>query len=156
MQSSCNPYQIIHIFHRTRKKMLTYKFKFSHSSCLTLCDSMNRRTPGLPVHRQLPEFTQTHVHWVSDAIQTSYSVVSISSRLQAFPRSGSFPSSQFFASGVQSIGVSASVSVLPINVQELFPLGWTGWIALQSKRLSKVYFNTTVQKHQFFSDQLSL
>ena len=72
-----------------------------------------------------------------------------------FPASGSFPMSQFFSSGGQSIGVSASTSVLPMNTQEWSPLGWTGWISLQSKGLSIVFSNITVQKHQFFSTQLS-
>ena len=76
--------------------------------------------------------------------------------LQSFPASGSFPMSEPFASGGQSIGVSASSSVLPMNIQDLFPLGWTGWICLQSKGLSRVFSNTTVQKHKFFSTQLSL
>ena len=80
----------------------------------------------------------------------------ISSCLQSFPASESFPVSQFFASGCQRIGVSASASVLPMNIQDWFPLGWTGWISLQSKRLSRVFSNTTVQKHQFFGAQLSL
>ena len=84
---------------------------------------------------------------------TSSSVVPFSSCLQSLPASGSFPMRQFFASGGQSIG--ASGSVLPMNVQAWFPLGWTGWISLQSKKLSRV-FNTTVQKHQFFGAQLSL
>ena len=86
----------------------------------------------------------------------SSSAVPFSSRLQSFPASGSFQMSQFFASGGQSIGVSASISVLPMNIQDWFPLGWTGWISLQSKGLSRVFSNTTVQKHQFFSAQLSL
>ena len=73
-----------------------------------------------------------------------------------FPSIRSFPMSQFFSSGGQSIGVSASASVLPMTIQDWFPLGWTGWISLQSKGLSKVFSNTTVQKHQFFSAQLSL
>ena len=72
------------------------------------------------------------------------------------PASGSFQMGQFFASGGQSFGVSASTSVLPMNTQDLFPLGWTGWISLQSKGLSRVFSNTTVQKHQFFCAQLSL
>ena len=86
----------------------------------------------------------------------SSSVIAFSSWLQSFPASGSFPLSQFFASGGQSIGVSASASVLPMNIQDWFHLGWTGWISLQSKGLSRVFSNTTVQKHQFFSAQLSL
>ena len=84
----------------------------------------------------------------------SSSVVPFSSWLQSFPASGSFPMSQFFASGGQSIGVS--VSVLPMNIQDWFPLGWTGWISLHSTGLSRVFSNTTVQKHQFFSARLSL
>ena len=84
------------------------------------------------------------------------SVVPFSSCLQSFPASGSFPMSQFFTSGGQSIGVSASASVLPMNIQDWSPLGWTGLISLQSKGLSRVFSNTTVQKHQFFSAQLSL
>ena len=86
----------------------------------------------------------------------SSSVVPFSSCLQSFPASGSFPVSQFFTSGAQSIGFSASASVLPMNIQDWFPLGLTGWISLQSKGLSRAFSNTTVQKHQFFSAQLSL
>ena len=123
---------------------------------LTLCDPMNCSMPGLPVYHQLPEFTQTHVHWVGDAIQPSHPAVPFSSCLQSFPASGSFQVSQFFASGGQSIGVSASVSVLPVNIQDWFPLGCTGRISLQSKGLSRVFSNTTVQKHPFFGTQLSL
>ena len=116
---------------------------------------MNSSTPGLPVHHQLPEFTQTHVHRIGDAIQPSHPVVPFSSCLQSFPESGSFQMSQFFASGDQSIGASASVSVLPMNIWDWFILGLTGLISLQSKGLSRVFSNTTVQKHQFFSPQLS-
>ena len=86
----------------------------------------------------------------------SSSVVPFSFRPQSFPASESFPKSQFFASDGQSIGVSASTSVLPMNTQDWSLLGWTGWISLQSKRLSRVFSNTTVQKHQFFGAQLSL
>ena len=86
----------------------------------------------------------------------SSSVIPFSSCLLFFPASGSFPVSQFFASGGQSIGASASASVLPVNIQDWFPLAWTGWISLLSKGLSRVFSNTTVQKHQFFSTQLSL
>ena len=85
----------------------------------------------------------------------SSSVIPFSSCPQSFPASGSFPMNQFFIPGDQSIGVSASVSVLPMNIQDWFPLGWTGWISLQSKGLSRV-FNSTVQKHQCFSVQPSL
>ena len=86
----------------------------------------------------------------------SSSVVPFSSCPQSFPTSESFQISQLFASSGQNIGVSASTSVLPMNTQDWFPLGWTGWISLQSKGLSRIFSNTTVQKHQFFSAQLSL
>ena len=125
--------------------------------CLTLCNPMNRSTSGLLVHHQLPQFTQTHVHWVYDAIQPPHPLSSpFSSCLQSFPASGSFPMSQLFASDGKSIGVSASTSVLPMSIQDWFALGWTGWISLQSKGLSRVFPNTTVQKHQFFGAQLPL
>ena len=92
--------------------------------------------------------------WWHPAI--SFSVVPFSSCLQSFPASESFPLSQFFASDGQSMGVSASASVLPMNIQDWFPFGWTGLISLQSKGLSRIFSNTTVQKHQFFGAQLSL
>ena len=86
----------------------------------------------------------------------SSSVIPFSSWYQSFPASESFPMSQFFTSGGWNIEVSASGSVFPMNIQDWFPLGWTGWISLQSNRLSRVFSNTTVQKHQFFGAQLSL
>ena len=92
--------------------------------------------------------------WCHPTISTS--VVPFSSYFQYFPAPGAFPMIQSFTSGIQCIGVSASASVLPMNNQEWFPLGWTGWISLQSKGLSRVFYNTTVQKHQFFNAQLSL
>ena len=91
--------------------------------------------------------------WCHPAISSS--VVPISSHLQSFPASGSFHMSQLFTSGGQNIGVSASKSVIPMNIQNWFPLGWTGWISLQSKGLSRVFSNTAVQKYQFFHIQLS-
>ena len=120
----------------------------------TLCNSMDCSTPGLPVYHQLPGSTQTHVHWVGDAIQPSHPLSPPSP--PALNLSRSFQISQLFASGGQSIGVSASTSVLPMNTQDWSPLEWTDWISLQSKGLSRVLSNTTVQKHQFFSTQLSL
>ena len=86
---------------------------------------------------------------------TSSSIVPFSSCPQPLPASGSFPMSQLFTSGGQSIGVSASASVLPVNTQDWSPLGWTGWISLQSKGLARVFSNTIVQKHPFFGAQLS-
>ena len=136
---------------------LINQFSSGTQSCPTLCNPMNCSTPGLPVHHQLPEFTQTHVHRVGDAIQPSHPLSSpFSFCPQSFSASGSFQVSQLLASGGQSIGVSASTSVLPMNTQGWSPLGWTGWISLQSRGLSRVFSNTTVQKHQFFGAQLSL
>ena len=135
---------------------LVVQFSSVAQSCLTVCNPMNRSMPGLPVHHQLPEFTQTHVYWVGDTIQPSHPLsFPFSSCPQSFPASRSFPMSQLFVSGGQSIGVLASTSVLPMNTQDWFPLGWTGWTSLQSKGLSRVFSNTTVQKHQFFDTQLS-
>ena len=126
----------------------------SHSA---LCNSLNCSTPGFPVLPHLPEFAQTHIQWIGNAIQpSSSSVIPLFSCLQSFPASGSFPVSQLFASGGKSIGASASASVLSMNSQGWFPLGLTGLISLQSKGLSRVFSNTTVQKHQFFSSQPSL
>ena len=111
----------------------------------------------LPCSSLTPGACSNSCPWSRWCLPTiSYSVIPFSSRLQSFPASGSFQMSQFFASGDQSIGVSALASVLPINIQDWSPLGWTGWISLQSKGLSRVFFNTTVQKHQFFGALLSL
>ena len=118
--------------------------------CPTLCDPMDCSTPGLPVHRQLLEFIK--LMSIESVMPSNHLILRpFSSCLQSFPASGSFPMSQFFSLGGQSIGVSASESVLPMNIQDWFPLGSTGWISLQSKGLSRVFSNTTVQKHQFFS-----
>ena len=125
-------------------------------SCPTLCNPVVLSTPGLPVHHQLLKFTQTHLHWVGDAIQPSLPLSSPSPPAFNLSQHQGLPMSQFFTSGGQSIGVSASASVLPMNIQDWFSLGWTGWISLQSKGLSRVFFNITVQKHQFFSAQFSL
>ena len=116
---------------------------------------MNLSTPGLPVHHQLLEFTQTHVHRVGDAIQPSHPVVPFSSCPQSLPTSESFPMSQFFTLQGQSIAVSALASFLPKKSQGWSPSEWTGWIFLQSKGLSRVFSNSTVQRHQFFGAQPS-
>ena len=104
---------------------IMYSIQFSSIAQLspTVCDPMDCSTPGLPVHHHLLELTQTHAHRVNDAIQPSYPVVPFSSHLQSFPASRSFPVSQFFTSGGQSIRVSASASVLPMHIQNRFPLG---------------------------------
>ena len=111
---------------------------------------MDCSMPGFPVHHQLPELAQTHVHQVSDASNHPIFYHTFSSCLQSFPASGSFPMSQLFTSGGQRIGTSTSASVLPMNIQDWFPLGWTGWSSLQAKGFSRVFSKTTVQKHQFF------
>ena len=121
----------------------------------TLCNPMNCSTPGLPVHHQHLEFTQTHVHRVSDAIQASHPLWSPSPPASNPSQHPSFPMSHLFAWGGQSMGVSTSASFLPKNTQDWSPSEWTGWNSLQSKGLSRVFSNNTVQKHQFFSAQLS-
>ena len=132
------------------------QFSSVAQSCPTLCDPMNHSTPGLPVHHQLPEFIQTHVHWVGDAIQPPHPLSSSPSTPIPNPsQHQSFPMSQLFTWGGQSIEVSALASVLPMDTQDWASLEWTGWISLQSKGLSRVFSNTTVQKHQFSGAQLS-
>ena len=126
-------------------------------SHIWLCNPMDCSTLGFPVHHQLLELTQTHVHWVSDAIQPSQPLLSPSPpTFNLSQHQGLFQWVSCSHSGGQSIGVSASASVPPINIQDWFPLGWSGWISLQSKGLSRLFSNTTVQKHQFSGAQLSL
>ena len=135
----------------------TVQFSSVAQSCPTLCNPMDCSTPGFPVHHQLLEPTQTHTHHVGDAIQPSHTLLSPSSpTFNLSQHQGFFPMTQFFALGGQSIGVSASASVLPMNIQDWFPLGLIGFISLQSKGLSRVFSSTTVQKHRFFGAQLSL
>ena len=120
-----------------------------------LCNSMDCSMPRLPVHYQLPEFIQNSCplsQWYHPSI--SLSVIPFSSHLQSFPASGSFLISQFSTSGGQGIGASASV--LPTNIQDWFPLGLTSLISLQFKRLSRVFSNTTVQRHQLFGTKHSV
>ena len=112
-------------------------------------------TPWTAAHQAFLSITNSqNLHRltsIESVMPPNYLIVNpFSSCLQSFPSSGSFPGSQFFISGGQSIGVSPSASVLPMNIQDWFPLGWTGWISLQSKGLSRVFSNTSVQKHQFF------
>ena len=130
--------------------------QFSHSAMsdsLRPRESQHARPPcPSPILRACSNLCPSS-RWCHPAISSS--VVPFSSCPQSLPASGSFPMSQLFAWGGQSIGVSASVSVLPMNTQDWSPLGWTGWISLQSKGLSRVFSNTTVQKHQFLGTQLS-
>ena len=118
--------------------------------CPTLCDPMDYSTPDSPVLHHLLEFAQSHVHWVSDATQPSHPLSSHLLLPSIFPSISVFFQWVFFGSGI-----GASASVLPMNIQGWFSLGLTGWI-LQSKGLSRVFANTTVQKRQFFHAQLSL
>ena len=113
------------------------QFSSVSQSCSTLWDPVNCSTPGCPVRHQLPEFTQTHLHWVSDTIQWSHPLLSPSFPVFNLSQYQGLFQSHFFTSGGQSVGVSASASVLPMNIQDWFPLGWTGWISLLSKGLSE-------------------
>ena len=124
-------------------------------SCLILFNPMNCSMPGFPVLQYLPEFVQIHVHWVSDAIQPSHPVTPFSCP-QSFPTSQSFPMNWSFTSDNQSIGVSTSASVLPVNSQGWFPLELTCLISLLSREISRVFSSTTIQKCKFFSTQPSL
>ena len=134
----------------------THLFSSVTQSCLTLQPHGLQHT-RLPCPSPTPGVYSnscTLSGWCHPTISSS--VVPFSSCLQSFPASGSFQMSQFFTSGGQSIGISASASVLPMNIPDWFPLGLTGWISLQSRGQSRVFSITTVQKHQFFSAQLSL
>ena len=137
------------------------QFSWVAQECPTFCDPMDCSTPGFP--SQSITYSQSLLKLMSIAsVMPSNQFIlcrSFSSYLQSFSASGSFPMSWFFTSGGQSTGVSASTSVLPMNIQDWFPLGWTGWILLQSKRLSRVFSNTTKvsipQRSAFFTVQLS-
>ena len=111
-----------------------------------LCNAMDCSMPGFPIHHQLSNLTQAHVHRLGDAIGPSHPIFPFSSCLQSFLISGSFTMSQSFPSGGQIAGASASASVLPVNIQDWFTLGWAALISLQSKGLSRVFSNTIVQR----------
>ena len=135
---------------------VTVQFSSVAQLCLTFCNPMVCSMPGLPVHHQLLEFTQSYVHWVSDAIQLYHPLSSPS------PATFNLSQHQGLSQWVSSLHQAAKVlefqlqQVFPVNIQDWFPLEWTGWISLQSKGLSRVFSNTTVQKNQFFGTQLSL
>ena len=137
--------------------ILDIQFSSVTQSCPTLCDPMNRSIPGLPVHHQLPESIQTHVHWVSDTIQPFHPLSS------PFPPALNLSQHQVLLKLVNSSHEVAKVLEFQLQHQshqwiprDWSPLGWTGWISLQSRWLSRVFSNTTVQKHQFFGAHLSL
>ena len=142
-----------------RQQLLEQPVQFSSvtQSSPTICDPMNHGMPGFSVHHQLPEFTQTHVHWVGDAIQPSHPLSSPSPpALNLSQHQGIFKWVSSLHQVAKSIGVSASTSVLPKITQDWCSFEWTCWISLHSKGLSRVFSNAIVQKHQFFSTQLSL
>ena len=161
MQAKTSKASIVYLFRlpsgKQTSELLTCSVQFS---CSVMSDSL--RPHGL--HHARPPCLSPTPGACSNSCPSNHrchptissSVIPFSSCLQSFPASGSFPVNQFFASGGQSIGASVSASVLPMNIQDWSPLGWTGWISLQSKGLSRVFSNTTVQKHKFFSAQLSL
>ena len=165
---SWHPFQ--HFFHIKKKKpilkkhirelilfpdLLSVQFSSVTQLCPTFCNLINHSTPGLPVITNSWSSPKPMSIVLVMPFNISSSVIPFSSCSQSLPASESFQMSQLSISGGQRIGVSASTSVLPMNTQD-WSLGWTGWISLQSKGLSRVFSNTTVLKHQFFGSQLSL
>ena len=172
LSTSCTPilayinlnynYLHAHFLNKTLNILWEEPFWYSFSSVQLLSHIWFFATPWIAARQASLSITNSwnppkpcpFSQWYHPTISSS--VIPFSFCPQSFPASGSFQMSQLFTSGGQSIGVSASASVLPMNVQDQSPLGWTGWISLQFKGLSRVFSNTTVQKHQFFSVQLSL
>ena len=153
----CEQWEIFSVY--SSRKVFNLRVQFSSVQSLshvrlfmTPWAAACQASPSITNSRSLPKLMSIEA-WHDQAISSS--VVPFSSCPQSLPASGSFPMSQLFAWGGQSIGVSASASVVPMNTQDWYPLGWTGWISLQSRGLSRVFSNTTVQKHQVFSAQLS-
>ena len=154
LTSPCGPFKAcLGISSRTKRN----QFSSVAQSCPTLCDPMDCSTPGFPVYHQLLEPAQTmSIESVMPSNHLISSVIPFSSHLQSFPATGSFQMKRFFSPGGLSVGVSTSTSVLLMSIQDWFPLGWTSWFSLQSKGLSRVFSNTTAEKHQFFDAQPSL
>ena len=147
---------MIHSLFSVLSNIKSAQFSSVSQSCLTL-QLHEPQHMNLLFHYQLLEFTQTHAHWVSDTIQPSHPLSSSSPpTFNLSQHQGLFQRVSSSHQVAEVLGVSASTSVLPMNIQDWFPLGWTGWISLLSKGLSRVFSNTTVQKHQFFGFQLSL
>ena len=155
-------YVYIELIHFAVQQKLTHhckatvQFSSVTQSCLTLCEPMDCSMPGLPVHHKLQSLPK--LMFIELVMPNNHLILChpILLPCSIFPIIRVFQMSQLFPSGGQSIGVSAATSVLPMNTQDWSPLGWTGWISLQSKGLSRVFSNTTVEKHHFFSAQLSL
>ena len=136
--------------------LLAIQLSLATQSCMPLCDPWTvarQASLSITISQSLHKLMSIELVMPSNHLILCCPLLLLPS---IFPSIRVFPMSQFFASGGQSIGVSASASVLPMNTQDWFPLGWTGWLTLQSKGLSRVFSNTTVQKHHFFSTQLSL
>ena len=132
------------------------QFSLASQSCPTLCNTMDCSTPGFPVHHQLMELDQTHVHRVSDAIQSSHPLSSPSPlTFNLSQHQGLFQGVSYLHQVAKVLEFQLQHQSLPMNIQCWFPLGWTSWISLPSKGLSRVFSNATVQKHQFFGAQLS-
>ena len=149
-------YKLGRVFQARENPIFVYTYQFSHSVVSNSLQPHGPQRAKLPCPSPPPGAYSNscpYSQWCHLTISSS--VIPFSSCFQSFPISGSFPMSQFFTSGGQSIGASASASVLPMNIQDWFPLGLIGWISLQSKGLSRVFSNTTVQRHQFFGTQPS-
>ena len=149
-------FKVVLLFFVSLLRMASVQFSSVAQSCLTLCDPMDRSMPGCPVHHQLPEFTQIHVHRVGDAIQPSHPLLS------PVPPAPSPSQHQGLFQWVNSSHEVAKILEFQLQHQSFqwtprtaLLLGWTGWISLQSKGLSRVFSNTIVQKHQFLGAQLS-
>ena len=154
--STCLNWSVWMMLHIFIQWVLFLLFSSVTQSCPTLCDTMDCSAPTSPSITNSQ--SQQKLTSILSVMPSNHLILChpLLPSLQSFPASGPLPVSQFFALGGQSIGVSASASVLPMNIQDWFPLGWTGWIPLQFKALSRVFFSTTIQKHQFFGAQLTL
>ena len=136
---------------------IIYQFSSVTQSCQTLCDPMDCSTPGLPVHHQLPKLAQTHVHRVGDAIQLSHPLLSPSPpAFNLSQHQGLFKWVSSSHQGAKILEFQLQHQSLPMNIRDWFPLEWTVWISVLSKGISKVFFHTIVQRHQFFGTELSL
>ena len=155
--SECYSYTVnafFFFFLKASYSFASVQFSSVAQLCPTLCDPMDYSKPGFPVHHQLLVLAQTHVHQLGDAVQPSHPLLFTSPAFSLSQHQGLF---QWLSSSHQvTKGIGVSASVLPVNIQDWFPLGWTSFISLQSKGLSRVFSNTTVQKYQFFGTQLSL
>ena len=138
-------------------RMKSVHFSSVTQLCPTLCDSMDFSTPDFPLHHQIPHLTQTHVHWVSDAIQSSHPLVSPSPpAFNLSQHQGLFQWVSYLYQVAKVLQIQLKHQSFQLIFRDWFSLGWTGWISLQSKGLSRVFSNTTVQKHQFFCAHVSL